>query len=424
MLFDVFISYARNDQLAADQCFEHLRSCGLDVWYDRLCGDERPVFEEIEIALRKSSFVLLLHSQHARAADFVRNEVFAAADLGKKFIPIKLDNRGFRAGVDLILKGTPTLDGRRQLPLGALEEIARRISPPQGASAPVYLLLNMKGGVGKTTLSANLAGTFHTMGKSVLLVDLDAQANLSNLLMSEQQYVEAVTWDRSVLSCFENSLATEANQSAADSLFQIDASGTIPKATQLAVNLRNPLGSQRLDLVVGQFELFKFSLAKNYPHLEPCRARFKSFINEARSRYDVVILDAAPSNSFITECALECATDVVAPTTPDKYALRGIQAISRLMHEGLEMDPQRPVHVVLNNVPAEIGKAEQAIRDAYPMERIDVRLRDSAYFKVRNADPNARVRDPLAELAFMRGDEKIRGALRVICEELLERNKL
>src|SRR5262249_50907154 len=51
-------------------------------------------------------------------------------------------------------------------------------------------LINMKGGVGKTTLAAQLAHAATRKGLRTLAVDLDPQANLSQALLSPQQYVK------------------------------------------------------------------------------------------------------------------------------------------------------------------------------------------------------------------------------------------
>jgi cellulose biosynthesis protein BcsQ len=49
---------------------------------------------------------------------------------------------------------------------------------------PIIMVANLKGGVGKTTLTANLAAYFSSIGKRVLLVDVDYQGSLSNMLLS------------------------------------------------------------------------------------------------------------------------------------------------------------------------------------------------------------------------------------------------
>lgn len=423
MLFDAFISYARNDHAVADEYYSFLESLGMRVWYDRLATNKVSPYPEIEIALRDSSFVILLWSASAAGADFVQKEIELAADLGKRIIPIKLDGRGFTSGTRIIVTGTTPINGRRGLPTDEIRELASRILPSVKTASPVYACLNMKGGVGKTTLAANIAATLHrSFEKSVLLVDLDPQANLSNLLIDNQKYDENLSRDRSVISCFEHSIATGASGSPTQSLFSVNGAGSPPVATRLAFNLRNPINEKRFDLVLGQFDLFKYSLSENFRNLAQCRARFEMFIRSARQQYDAIILDAAPSNSFITECVITSATDIIAPTTPDKYALRGIQAISRLMAEGFRLDPPKPIHVLRNAVAATPDKAELAIIDAYSREILEARIPESGYFEIRNPDPNERVRDPLATLASYRGRTAVREQLEKACTELSQRS--
>ncbi len=422
MPYDVFISYASNDRESASSYAQLLQSFGVTTWYDQNGGTEEHIFKQIADALRQSSFVLLLWSRHAAGSSFVEREIFLAEELGKKVIPVKLDSRPLSAQMRLILARTKLIDARTRIPQRELLDVCERINPPKLVAGPAFLFLNMKGGVGKTTLAANIGGTLHgpPFNKSVLLIDLDAQANLSNLLLNESEYVEAVSADRSVISCFEQSQA-DGHSSPSDNLFGISSDAIAPKPTQLAYNLRNPMTDRRFDLIVGQFELFKYSLSRNFAHLARCEERFAAFVTWARKQYDVVILDAAPSNSFVTECAIRSATDIVAPTTPDKYALRGIQAIGRLMDEGMELQKARPIHVLRNAVGKDPDTPEQTICDAYPVETLASRIRGSTYMQVKNADPSIRVRDPLAELAFFKARRDMKEALSSVCDELLRR---
>src|SRR5262249_17872999 len=54
----------------------------------------------------------------------------------------------------------------------------------QQRKKPIIMVANLKGGVGKTTLTANLAAYFSAAGKRVLLIDVDYQGSLSNMLLS------------------------------------------------------------------------------------------------------------------------------------------------------------------------------------------------------------------------------------------------
>lgn len=65
---------------------------------------------------------------------------------------------------------------------------------PQGRTTPIISVLNLKGGVGKTTLVANLAAALSSLHHRTLMVDLDLQGSLSNLFLdpAEQKILESI----------------------------------------------------------------------------------------------------------------------------------------------------------------------------------------------------------------------------------------
>lgn len=422
MLYDIFVSYAREDRPRIEPFVQFMTDRGLDIWFDdRIPGGSQP-FDEIATALRDSSFVLLFWSDSACGSSFVQREIRYAETLGKRIIPIKLDRRAYPAAIALILADRQAVDARNRFPEREMTLICDRIEPRPQTPAPIIATLNMKGGVGKTTLAANLSAAFHGhFDKNVLMVDLDPQANLSNLLVDPDRYEERINCDQAVISCFEPSICTGASSPTRDLRSVNPIVGEPPEGTQLAFNLRDPLQAKRLDVVVGQFELFKYSLPSNFPYLPGCKAYFERFIEAARNQYDLIVIDAAPSNSFITECAIRAATDVIAPVTPDKYALRGLSALKRLIEQAYDLPIHPRVHVLRNAVSGDVTTAEQPVIDAYTTQLLDARIPKSDYFAIKNPNAEVRVRDTLSTLAFYRGQSRIKDAIKKACKEVLER---
>ncbi|WP_426011431.1 ParA family protein [Caulobacter sp. DWR2-3-1b2] len=227
--------------------------------------------------------------------------------------------------------------------------------------APVLAILNMKGGVGKTTISAHMPREIFTAkGKSILLVDLDPQYNLSQQLLEPSSYDAAIGKGMSALRMFEPAPVSD--------FFDINVNGNDPPPTKdISVMLRYFIQKPEItiSIVPGTFELTKYSFIADHAKLGHAREYFKRAISAARNHFDLVVLDMNPSSSFLTFCGLSVATDILSPVRPDKFSVLGLELVKKLIdHPSVGGKPN--MHIVMNGVKRSEGitQTEKDIRSA------------------------------------------------------------
>jgi chromosome partitioning protein len=228
--------------------------------------------------------------------------------------------------------------------------------------APVVAVLNMKGGVGKTAISAHVMRIlYRTFKKRVLLVDFDPQFNLTQTVVPQATYEKYKQDNRTILSVME-----PAPQS---SLFKVTTSlPPPPPLNDVSVILKMVKdGTAILRLVPGDFGLVKYSLVDDAKMLAPIKNRFKSFVANARAEMDLVCIDCNPSSSFMTVCALEVATHLLIPVRPDRFSILGLELLDAFVSY-LPTLKQKPKQlIVLNGIPrANYNPAVENILRSHP----------------------------------------------------------
>lgn len=190
--------------------------------------------------------------------------------------------------------------------------------------------MNMKGGVGKTTISGNVfREVFRGSKIRTLLIDLDAQFNLTQLLLTRAEYEVLRQNERTIYHVLQPD-APETVFAIADSdLFEVNA---LDDYTERLRYLSGDEGIE-LRLLAGDFRLAMLNLFDSPAALRMPRERFRSFIRKARESYGLVVLDCNPSSSFITRLAMEVATHLLVPVRPDKYSLLGVEMITNYMKQ-------------------------------------------------------------------------------------------
>jgi chromosome partitioning protein len=223
----------------------------------------------------------------------------------------------------------------------------------------VVSVLNMKGGVGKTTISAHVMRVlYHVRVKKVLLIDLDPQFNLTQCLMTRNTYDAVKAKNQTIFAAMEPPSQV--------GLFEVATTKQPPPPpSTLATPLRYFKNSDaRLDIIPGNFELVKYSLISDQNKLAAVQQRFLQFVSLARDEYDLVVIDCNPSSSFITLCALHACSRLMVPVRPDRYSLLGLELVADFLDRIPTIVPKPKITVLLNGIPRQgyDSSAEDALR--------------------------------------------------------------
>lgn len=358
LMSHVYISHSSKDMDALLALHEALRAAGIADWYAP--GEPAPR-EVANAAIDKAFAVIVLVSAAAVRSDAVRRDVERARSLGLKLIPFQIDKAR--------LNGFFKAEVQPHLSLSALQPdgLARLVSATQAAyrqRCPVLAVMNLKGGVGKTTVCAQVFGALQaTRGGRVLLIDLDPQYNLTQTFFDMAFADASAATDRSVISLFERSRlhAKDAASPAENWLTLTKAPFTpAPRETFMHDLLGADGPDGRLDLISGQFELSKYAFANDHDALSAIRQNFLRAIEHYRSAYDLIIFDTNPNATFLTRCALEAADRVIAPMHADIYSLRGVRLLNQVIQDHVAPGA-RPVLSVLFNA---VDRNEQSTFEA------------------------------------------------------------
>jgi len=158
----------------------------------------------------------------------------------------------------------------------------------------IIAIVNQKGGVGKTTTAVNLGAYLANLGKQVLLVDVDPQANATSGLGLDHRNLEAGIYE-----------ALLGNKPLLEVIKRTVQSGL--KVAPATISLAGA-GVEMVSLDNREF-------------------RLAQILEEVKAEFDYIIIDGPPSLGLLTINSLVAADEVLIPIQSEYYALEGLSQL-------------------------------------------------------------------------------------------------
>ena len=195
----------------------------------------------------------------------------------------------------------------------------------------IISIINYKGGVGKTTLTANIAAQLALSNKRVLLVDLDPQTNLTLSFISIEIWKSYALKRKTIKDWFEHYIDT-------DECLPLEP--LIIKSTPTNNKVSNLINHGCVDLISSHFDLIDIEmdltmkLCGNTPRIQNRNyyelfSQLKRGLAEVKAQYDFILIDCPPNFNVITRNAIVASDSYLVPVKADYLSTMGIGQLER-----------------------------------------------------------------------------------------------
>ncbi len=165
----------------------------------------------------------------------------------------------------------------------------------------IISVVNIKGGVGKTTISANLGYTFACLGKKVLIVDVDPQSSLTSYFITGEKPNKTISRLYNLYTKNKKIEKSEVEETIVNIKFENNSIDILPSELIFARQIEE----------IG-------NLVEN-PH----RILYK-IIEKIKNQYDVIIIDTPPAPGLMQRSAFYVTDKLVTVALPDSFSIDGL----------------------------------------------------------------------------------------------------
>ncbi|MGE0635174.1 MAG: ParA family protein [Bacteroidia bacterium] len=192
----------------------------------------------------------------------------------------------------------------------------------------IVSVINYKGGVGKTTLTANIAGELANRGKNVLMIDLDPQASLTFSFIKPDEWKTGIAASKTIKEWFRfratdfNDLIIEPEDVkkylSGDGLLHLVSSHL--ELINVDLELATRLGGANMQQAKQNFLKVHRLLEKGIKQLE-------------EDKYDIVLIDCPPNFNIVTKNAIVTSDFILIPAKPDYLSTMGIDYLIKSVNQ-------------------------------------------------------------------------------------------
>ena len=187
----------------------------------------------------------------------------------------------------------------------------------------IVSIINYKGGVGKTSLTANLAGELAYREKRVLLIDLDPQTSLTFSFIAPDEWDQKFK-DVKTIKTWYDSVAENNPISLENLTFTPQKVNSLPACNGQIDIISSHLGLINVDLELAT-ELGGASLKQAKTNYLKVHRRLAQGLEEVdASKYDIVLIDCPPNFNIVTKTAIVASDYILIPAKPDYLSTLGI----------------------------------------------------------------------------------------------------
>ncbi len=195
----------------------------------------------------------------------------------------------------------------------------------------IISVMNYKGGVGKTTITANLAAELCFRGKKVLCIDLDPQASLTFSFYNVDEWRNKFEKNKTIKNWYDAFI---------DKDTELDLSSLISTPARVNAGMKG-----RIDLICSHLALINVDLelavrlvggTERELHNNYLRvlSRLKQGIEHFnKNAYDYIFIDCPPNFNIVTRNSIIASNYILIPTKPDYLSTLGIEQLKKHLDE-------------------------------------------------------------------------------------------